>query len=620
MKCPRCGHWNQPSFPRCFQCGAPLQPSTEGGSGWRKQFSQPQKDKIRILYDDADAQPTMEEFVAAGDEAQKKESLSEEMIHLHDRRARGEKYLETYREALNEQEAEKNGEPSVRVYHAGQVFGKDPVPDQEHPDAQERDKMMAGRVGPEGRYAAEEADSDGFSPLPGEDEDYDDYDDPYNELYDDSLPPTGPAVSKAHRRKKRTHRRKPVLIAVWLVRGLVLCAVGFFIWQGSTILRTYLQTSATSGKNVDALIEACEIDGQPGHRITIPAEEGTQCYIGELTKSYVAVNGVITIQVADYVFYEDIEHLEAETMTVELTPTMIYMGNEERMAPITYEIDIPATTLMLISPESTWMEVTTSIYNVRLQVDPGSSVVINGVDVSDTVSDDGVVDYNPAVQAIGDNIVSITARAPYARESRLVITLYREPMSIPIELSADVLSETSDKEMTINATTRVGATITMDTPYQSIDDSQLNETGKFTVVALMSHVGYNDITIRASYPGLEDSTLTHRVYYLPTADVYTPMAWALTSADYSELLNNIALRVENAQVYLCEGTITQIISEKPQLAIMDTGKEGSEQLVMLQNETATTWELGKRYRVYADVCGLYGTMPKFMARYTYSSN
>lgn len=118
MKCPRCGHWNQPSFPRCFQCGAPLQPSTEGGSGWRKQFSQPQKDKIRILYDDADAQPTMEEFVAAGDEAQKKESLSEEMIHLHDRRARGEKYLETYREALNEQEAEKNGEPSVRVYHA----------------------------------------------------------------------------------------------------------------------------------------------------------------------------------------------------------------------------------------------------------------------------------------------------------------------------------------------------------------------------------------------------------------------------------------------------------------------------------------------------------------------
>ena len=29
MKCPRCGHWNQPSFPRCFKCGAPLEEKNE---------------------------------------------------------------------------------------------------------------------------------------------------------------------------------------------------------------------------------------------------------------------------------------------------------------------------------------------------------------------------------------------------------------------------------------------------------------------------------------------------------------------------------------------------------------------------------------------------------------
>ena len=26
MRCPNCGHWNRASFPRCFQCGAPLEP------------------------------------------------------------------------------------------------------------------------------------------------------------------------------------------------------------------------------------------------------------------------------------------------------------------------------------------------------------------------------------------------------------------------------------------------------------------------------------------------------------------------------------------------------------------------------------------------------------------
>ena len=28
MRCPNCGHWNRASFPRCFQCGAPLEPLT----------------------------------------------------------------------------------------------------------------------------------------------------------------------------------------------------------------------------------------------------------------------------------------------------------------------------------------------------------------------------------------------------------------------------------------------------------------------------------------------------------------------------------------------------------------------------------------------------------------
>ena len=59
-----------------------------------------------------------------------------------------------------------------------------------------------------------------------------------------------------------------------------------------------------------------------------------------------------------------------------------------------------------------------------------------------------------------------------------------------------------------------------------------------------------------------------------------------------------------------------IVDDK--IAIMDTGTNGSEQLVMLQNETSTTWTLGEKYRIFADVTGVYGTMPKMMARYTYA--
>lgn len=615
MKCPNCGHWNQPSFPRCFKCGTPLESPAEKTPAWRDQFAKPHKDKVRILYDDADVQPTVEEFAAAGQKPESApQSLSAEMAHLHERRARGEKYLESYRTAAENSTREKERASGVRIRHSAETT---PVALESETASSRsaRDSVFADdRSIEETRYTATMED---FVELDGSEDDLDDYDDPYNDLYDDSLPPTGPAVVRSHHKKRRRLHR-PFLIAVWVARILLVLAIGAVGLLCWTFVDNYIDSNQAPSETVDALIETREIDGLPGHRITILAAEGTQCYISELTKSYVAVNGTITIDVADHVFYDHIEHLEADSMTVELTPTMIYMGKEERKAPITYEISIPATTLMLISPETVWAQVTTSVYNIRLQVDPGSEVIINNTDVTDTVNEDGVVDYNPVVQAIGDNIVSIIARAPYCRESRLTVTLYREPMSIPIELDAAVLSETSDAVMTINATTRVGATISMDTPYESIDTEKLNTTGEFTVKAKMTRVGYNDITIRASYPGEEDSTLTHTVYYLPTADKYTTKAWALTSSDYSELMNNIKMRVENAQIYECKGTITQIISETPQIAIMDTGVNGKEQLVMLQNSTQTTWQLGESYRIFADVSGVYGSMPKLTARYTYS--
>lgn len=103
---------------------------------------------------------------------------------------------------------------------------------------------------------------------------------------------------------------------------------------------------------------------------------------------------------------------------------------------------------------------------------------------------------------------------------------------------------------------------------------------------------------------------------LPASE-YTAKAWALTASDYNDLLENITLRTQNAQVYLCKGVITEILAENPQFAIMDTSTDGNEQLVLLQNESSTQWELGKTYRVYADVSGLYGSIPWLNGRYTF---
>ena len=41
---------------------------------------------------------------------------------------------------------------------------------------------------------------------------------------------------------------------------------------------------------------------------------------------------------------------------------------------------------------------------------------------------------------------------------------------------------------------------------------------------------------------------------------------------------NANVRVARTQIYVCKGVITEILSSKPQLALMDTGAEGSERL------------------------------------------
>ena len=45
---------------------------------------------------------------------------------------------------------------------------------------------------------------------------------------------------------------------------------------------------------------------------------------------------------------------------------------------------------------------------------------------------------------------------------------------------------------------------------------------------------------------------------------------------------------------------------------------GSERLVMVENQTKTQWTLGERYRIYADAYGMYNSIPRLVARYTYT--
>ena len=164
----------------------------------------------------------------------------------------------------------------------------------------------------------------------------------------------------------------------------------------------------------------------------------------------------------------------------------------------------------------------------------------------------------------------------------------------------------------ISGTTLPGASVSIEFPHENLELDPA--TGRFSFIPLFSQLGNNDVVIRSSFEDKADSVITHTVYYMPNADIYTRRAWDL-DAQYTDLLNYIGMR--KGTIYMGVGKIERIISTAPQMAIMNIGSESFEKLVMIENSSKTTWEVGETYKVFGDAYGLYDTMPRLTVRYTY---
>ncbi|GHU74191.1 hypothetical protein AGMMS49992_14930 [Clostridia bacterium] len=645
MKCPNCGHWNRDAFPRCFRCGTPLEDENARASWMRASSS-------------SNPRPSIDETLPPGMEYDPgQQTLAAEMQELKRRRAKGEQRLSQLRQD-SEAEAEEGYAVGDYAGSVGSVGSTDrtawtveemqPTPQDsysveaelvEQPTKKPRRALhITGRV--PGTWhrplRTELPHPDAASALLNQlrerelPEDLDDITDEgfayfksEPRLIDMGVPP---AESETHavsmmrtQPMGRTRSRGAFTAAVWLLRIFIAAAlaVGAYVAVTVFLLPTLDRQAAAT---VQYRVNVEDVQGLPGHVIQIPGQEGDKIVIRELAHTYTVINGYATIRLPDYTFYERLGEADLleETVKVTLTPSL---EGSKAMAPIEFDVAVPTSQALLIQPKSTWTQVSTAVGTVQLQVEPGSKVLIGDKevpgsmnDVSDTMDDSGLLTAQIPVQDKGANEIAILVTAPHARTKELAITFYRAKQEILLTLREDtgVRSVKKENDYEITGYTKPDATVTVDTPHSDLAVD--SATGKFTFKALLS-MGDNKIVIRASYPGLPDSVLEHQMYYMVPASDYSKKAWALSAKDYQELLTNMEMRV--GQIYLCKGRIIRIYSDSPQIAIMDTGSNGAEQLVMLENKSTEVWKLGEAYRVYADVGGRYDTMPSMIGRYTY---
>ena len=592
MKCPQCGQWNRASLPRCQKCGAPLAQDGAALPEWRTALRDDGAGKNYIHVDEEG------EAVQTPDG---RDALAREMAELKQRKAEGTRH----QRQLRRESAERGSAPSamtIRTHSSVDTFW--------HVEDDPRSTVRVKRQGQ--KDAGEDSaprpqpawqDTRGYDPLWEEQEMYGSW-----QLPQQSTQFTGRLPSRA--RGLRHAVRLLTIVAVACLVGLC----GFFGYH-------YFQDRQEAAREARrASVTASIKDDLAAHTVLIPGEDGQQIYIRELRASYVVTGGFATVEVPDHIWYDDMTDYVGESMEVTLTPYVKTSGGQQRpMDLITYEISIPISPITLNTPDSLRTNVSTAMYSIQLTVRPGSTVSVNGENVTDTVNaETGSLIYNATVQPKGDNEFVFKVRSQYCRENTLTVTLYREPQEIPLDLSADTYSSTSKKAIEIRATTVPGATVEVLSPYTDLNITNVDTTGAFSFMAVFDHIGYNTVTITASMPGKKTSVVDYTIYYLPNPDDYTPKAWPLyDEAVYAELLANNPVRTEKTQVYVVKGVIAEILSDKPQMAVVYTGSDGQSLPVLLENYTKTTWKLGEYYSIYGDANGTYSSMPKLSARYTY---
>ena len=421
----------------------------------------------------------------------------------------------------------------------------------------------------------------------------------YCDVCKQPLPTGGDADGEGRekRRAPRTRTQRLLLVLGWIV-CLAIVGVGAYklvFWIDSyKITRLY-----TRGAYTPTLTQLTLSDGRSAHALVFYGKDGDMIYVPELNRSLTICGGIARLEIADSEWFNE-EVSEYDYADISFTPILVSQNGRETQLPVvTYTIDVPESPLTVLSPAKDNQRVVTSSYPLSLEVVPGSSLFINGEDLTDRVDRSGELSANVSVRPIGENTYTVIVRTPHHKETRRDITIFRQQYDIEIELDKEVSTTSTEATMAVSGTCEPGAMISVDTAYMEESLEIDMTTGRFAFIAKLTHLGDNIVRFRATMDGREDAVISFSVNYKPTLAQYSSKAWKM---DYEQLRKYYENWIE--RIFLCKGPIVDKFTEEDiEYLVMNVSTTSEVQYVILQNYTSTSPGTGARYAAYADVVG-----------------
>ncbi|MBQ6346009.1 MAG: hypothetical protein IJI71_00470 [Clostridia bacterium] len=413
--------------------------------------------------------------------------------------------------------------------------------------------------------------------------------------------PTAREESEARqekRREKRTAGQKALtaVLVVLFLAGLSVGAYKLVSWIKSyQLTRLY-----TRGTYAPTLSEVQMDDMRQGHAMIFFGKDGDQIYVPELERSLTISGGVARMEVPDSEWFtssvQDVEYAD-----ITLSPMLISeSGKKTELPQFNFQIDVPDSPLQVTSPAQDRTTVVTGVYPLTLNVVPGSTVFVNGEDVTGSVDRSGYLSTYVGVKPIGDNVITLIVRTPRHRECRRELVIFRQKYDIEVELDTTVSTESPARTMAVTGTTEPGASIAVDTDHIPESLTVDPTTGRFSFVANFSNYGNNIIRFRATKEGKQDAEIVLNVNYKPSLAEMSGRAWAM---DYEQL--RILFENWRYKSFVCKGPIIDSFTDDDgnKCLVMDVGTDTRQLVILVNQSSITSPTLGRSYQAYAYVDG-----------------